>query len=229
MAWRTTRRTSTPSNLISTQVALRRGVHRRARLVGGVLVAGRGALRRRLRGDLRADRAGRGARRGRALRTIGGRRPRQLRLVLARGGTASVDARRSCASRLALTGGVVVAEIDGVAKEGRKHGGTAATALLLNAAEVALLRRLRRGRRRCGRSRRLFDILCHGGNNKRLQADEGGGRRDFEGAAPYTVEREEATSSPSSLLRQVERDGRRRGRAAGGFGPRRVAVVRDER
>ena len=38
----------------------------------------------------------------------------------------SVDARRSCASRLALTGGVVVAEIDGVAKEGsqaRRHRG----------------------------------------------------------------------------------------------------------
>ena len=56
----------------------------------------------------------------------------------------SVDARRSCASRLALTGGVVVAEIDGVAKEGYKHGGTAATALLLNAAEVCSARRLRR-------------------------------------------------------------------------------------
>ena len=56
----------------------------------------------------------------------------------------SVDARRSCASRLALTGGVVVAEIDGVAKEGYKHGGTAATALLLNAAEVCATRRLRR-------------------------------------------------------------------------------------
>ena len=56
----------------------------------------------------------------------------------------SVDARRSCASRLALTGGAVVAEIDGGAKEGYKHGGTAATALLLNAAEVCAARRLRR-------------------------------------------------------------------------------------
>ena len=38
----------------------------------------------------------------------------------------------------------LVAEIDGVAKEGYKHGGTAATALLLNAAEVCSARRLRR-------------------------------------------------------------------------------------
>ena len=48
------------------------------------------------------------------------------------------------ASLLQPSGGVVVAEIDGVAKEGYKHGGTAATALLLNAAEVCSARRLRR-------------------------------------------------------------------------------------